>query len=634
MKNRIYLISVLVVLLPTCGWADASSYRLTGSTDILTAIHALRPQWSPDGQWIVYDDHESGLFYGSNPFKVYRMHPDGSGTECLTCERSEVPQNSGGAQIDRSGRYVVFTAEQANHLPVFGIGTDPGGGIFNDVAILDLQTQSITRVRVVGSGLGEPLGGSLFPRFSHSGRQIAWGDYLNKGTAESKFGAWQIVVADFVSTPAPHLENLRYFTPGPRPDIYEIQGWTPDDSALVISCAPLPGQDDNALDIAQMNLATGQLKQLTFTAGVDGQPAEYEEHAEVSPGGDALAFMSSMGYGIDTTSFFITWLKSELWLANADGSQPQQLTFFNVPGSPGYKGQRAVVSMLSWAPDGSALAANVYYFPDATHSAVSKITIFHFTTPAPTVGAAIFASEFGGYSAAAPGSFVEIYGRNLAGKTDNWSEYFESGKAPTSVDDATVTIGGLPAYISFVSSLQVNVQVPAQVATGGTVSVVLTYKGRSAAPVMLAINTLQPGLLAPPSFKFNGVQHAAAFHADNSLVGNGKLPGISTKPAKPGETIVFYGIGFGVAQDLSGRPLPLAGQIVTVPNQLGNPVAFQFGSSREPGQVIYAGMAMNFTGLYQFNVMVPADAPDGDLPLTVTLGGNKLQQTLFISVHR
>jgi uncharacterized protein (TIGR03437 family) len=344
--------------------------------------------------------------------------------------------------------------------------------------------------------------------------------------------------------------------------------------------------------------------------------------------------MSSMGYGIVTNSFFITWLKSELWLANADGSGTRQLTFFNVPGQPGFNGQRVVVSMLSWAPDSSALVANVYYYPDAKHSAVSKITIFRFTTPEPTVGAAIFASDFGGYATATPGSFVEIYGRDMAGKSDNWSRRFVNGKAPTSVDNVSVTIGGFPSYVSFISPLQVNVQVPAQVATGGTVPVVLTYDGQSTAPVMLAVKALQPGLLAPPKFKINGVQYAAAFHANNSLVGNGKLPGISTTPAKPGETIVFYGLGFGAAKDLSGHSLQLAGQIVTVPNQLVNPVVFQFGNSHEPGQVVYAGMGMNYTGLYQFNVIVPADAPDGDLPLTVTLGGSALPQTLFISVHR
>ena len=69
-------------------------------------------------------------------------------------------------------------------------------------------------------------------------------------------------------------------------------------------------------------------------------------------------------------------------------------------------------------------------------------------------------------------------------------------------------------------------------------------------------------------------------------------------------------------------------------NQLANPVEFQFGNSQEPGQVMYAGMGLTYTGLYQFNVMVPKDAPEGDLPITVKLGGTKLPQALFISVHR
>ena len=388
MTSRLWC-SLLLGLLPTPGRADATSYQLTGFTDILSAKYSFRPQWSPDGRWIVFDDHEHTSSYDTNPYKIYRMHPDGSGAECLTCNRPEVPLNSGGAQFDPSGRYLIFSAEQAEHyrLPAKSTATDPGGGIFNDLAILDLQTQKITRLNVVGSALhGQPPGGTLFPRFSHSGARIAWGEYVNKGVAASRFAAWRIVVADFIAGPQPHLENRKTYTPGPRPDIYEIQGWTPDDKALVLSCAPLPGQDDNALDIAQMDLATGRLKQLTFTAGVQGQPAEYEEHAELSPKGDALAFMSSTGYGIDTTRFFITWLKTELWLANADGSQPRKLTNFNVPGKPGYNGQRAVVSMLSWAPDSSSIVANVYYFPDLTHHGPtpSHIVVFHFRKAAVT----------------------------------------------------------------------------------------------------------------------------------------------------------------------------------------------------------------------------------------------------------
>jgi hypothetical protein len=59
-----------------------------------------------------------------------------------------------------------------------------------------------------------------------------------------------------------------------------------------------------ALDIAHMPLAPGRLKQLTLTSGLQGQPEEYEEHADISPRGDALAFMSSAGYGIEKKRFF------------------------------------------------------------------------------------------------------------------------------------------------------------------------------------------------------------------------------------------------------------------------------------------------------------------------------------------
>lgn len=365
--------------------ATTNSYQLSGFTDIASTSWAFRPQWSFDGNWIVYDDHEHGASYKTNSYKIYRMHPDGSGVECLTCDRPEVPLDSGGAQMDPSGRYVIFTAEQAKHYKLrSGTANDPGGGIFNDLAVLDLTTQSITRLHVVGSGLnGEGAGGTLFPRFSYSGNEIAWSDYVGAGVSADRFGAWRIMVADFVPTPSPHIENIRTFTPDPRPDFYEIQGWTPDNKSIILSTAPLSGQDDNALDIAELDVATGELKQLTTTSGVNGQPEAYDEHAAISPLGDALAFMSSLGYGINTKTFFITWLRSELWIANADGSAPRQLSFFNTPGNPGYDGRRVTVSMISWAPDASALVANVYYYPDAENmTGSSYIRVFHFARPA------------------------------------------------------------------------------------------------------------------------------------------------------------------------------------------------------------------------------------------------------------
>ena len=48
---------------------------------------------------------------------------------------------------------------------------------------------------------------------------------------------------------------------------------------------------------------------------------------------------------------------------------------------------------------------------------------------------------------------------------------------------------------------------------------------------------------------------------------------------------------------------------------------------------VYAGLAPGYTGLYQFNVVVP-DVPASDLvPLTFTLNGNPGTQALYIAVQ-
>jgi uncharacterized protein (TIGR03437 family) len=53
-----------------------------------------------------------------------------------------------------------------------------------------------------------------------------------------------------------------------------------------------------------------------------------------------------------------------------------------------------------------------------------------------------------------------------------------------------------------------------------------------------------------------------------------------------------------------------------------------------PGQISYAGFIPGLVGVYQFNVTVPADAPNGDLPVEVVLGGETVPQTLYISVQK
>jgi uncharacterized protein (TIGR03437 family) len=249
----------------------------------------------------------------------------------------------------------------------------------------------------------------------------------------------------------------------------------------------------------------------------------------------------------------------------------------------------------------------------------------------PAIGAngVIAASDFGGASAAATGSFIEIYGTNLAGtrRARRLSDFSKS-KAPTSVDGVTATVGGKAAYISFVSPGQVNVQVPAGVSTGGSVAVVVTHNSQSSAPATLAIQPLAGAILAPASFKVNGKQYVGAYHVNGTAVTGGNIPGLPAAPAVAGETVLFYGLGFGPVT--SGAPV--AGQLATGQTKLSTPVQFLFGDQKLPGSVLYQGLAPGFVGLYQFNVTIPATAPSGDVAVHVSQGTTALPQTLYIAV--
>jgi uncharacterized protein (TIGR03437 family) len=261
------------------------------------------------------------------------------------------------------------------------------------------------------------------------------------------------------------------------------------------------------------------------------------------------------------------------------------------------------------------------------------------TTP-PVITFIDSASSYGAYPYFASGSWLEIEGTNLADRNDprltsptnpgQWtSADFNGVNAPTSLDGISVSINGKPAYVEYLSPQQLNVQAPEDTATGNIAITVTNCKATSA-PFMFARRALAPGLLAPSNYSANGMPYmVATFASDGAFVLNsstGASFGLNSRPAKPGDLIVAYGIGFG---DVT--PSIPAGVIVGQGNLLLNQVAFSFGTI--PATVSYAGLAGNFVGLYEFYFTVPPSLENGDYQINVTQNGTVVPQTIYLSVH-
>jgi uncharacterized protein (TIGR03437 family) len=242
-------------------------------------------------------------------------------------------------------------------------------------------------------------------------------------------------------------------------------------------------------------------------------------------------------------------------------------------------------------------------------------------------GGVISASAFGGFASVSPGSWIEIYGANLAGETSGWQAGdFNGMNAPTLLDGTSVIIGGQAAFVDYVSPGQVNALVPSNVATGNQ-QMTVSAEGITSGAYNITVNTVQPGLLAPPNFNIGGNQYVVAFFADNTYVlPTGAIPGLTSRPAKPGDVIVLYGVGFGPV-----TPKIPAGQLVEQANTLA--LGLQISVGGVPCQIQYDGLAPSFTGLYQFNIVLPAGLPNGAVPLTLTLADVTGSQTLYVAVQ-
>jgi uncharacterized protein (TIGR03437 family) len=239
------------------------------------------------------------------------------------------------------------------------------------------------------------------------------------------------------------------------------------------------------------------------------------------------------------------------------------------------------------------------------------------STTAPTITAV--ANAEGQSPAIAPNTWVEITGVNLAPANDSreWqASDFVNNQMPTALDGVSATVNGNSAYIYYISPTQVNILTPPE-PMQGPVAVVLADGAAT------STFTAQAQPISPSFFVFDGV-HVAGVHLDGGDIGPATLyPGLTT-PAQPGEAVELFANGFGPTFDLvTAGSTTQSGSLYPLP-------LVSIGGI--PATVLFAGLVA--PGEFQFNVVVPSNAPAGDQLLTATYDRIKTQSGVVITIQQ
>ena len=228
------------------------------------------------------------------------------------------------------------------------------------------------------------------------------------------------------------------------------------------------------------------------------------------------------------------------------------------------------------------------------------------TTPVMNSAGVVSAASFQNVPVA-PGSFVSIFGANLA------IGLSESNALPlkTNLAGTLALMGDEFLPLQFVSAGQINAIIPYDMPVNATQQLLIQQTSALSLPQSMQLAVAQP----------------AVFTQDQSGLGAGIIVAVKpdqtqfvvtpAKPASAGDALVIYCAGLGAIDPVipagSAAPgVPLSKTVNTTMVSIGG----------QPAQVLFSGLAPGFAGLYQVNVIVPSGiAADASAPVILTVGG-------------
>ncbi len=223
------------------------------------------------------------------------------------------------------------------------------------------------------------------------------------------------------------------------------------------------------------------------------------------------------------------------------------------------------------------------------------------------------ASYLGG--GVAPGQIVTIFGSAMGPSQLTPHRVTGPGRLPTELAETRILFNGVAAPLFYVSDRQSSAIVPYAVAGEGSVDVQVEYRGVRSDAVRAPVLDVRLGI-----FGVGG--QPTIFHEDGSI-------NSPSNPAPRGSVIVIYATGEGLT-DPSGVEGQILGEVLPRPRA---PVSATFSDDDTyslRGEVLHAGGAPGFAGLFQVKVRVPGELPVGNVPLYLSVGSSRFWGSIAV----
>lgn len=239
--------------------------------------------------------------------------------------------------------------------------------------------------------------------------------------------------------------------------------------------------------------------------------------------------------------------------------------------------------------------------------------------PLAFAGGAVNNGTFANGEPLAQGGIVAVFGNQFSFDVPQGAV---SLPLQTTLDGVQVLVNGKAAPVYYVSSGQINFEIPIDASTGdGTIQIV--RNGTQGNLIYVDINTVVPRFIL-----FDGGYGIMT-------TPDGTVTGIPSNPVKVGDTVEIYTLGLGptspaVPSGTASPTSPLAVVPGTTQVCFGVETPFFQAPCATPA---FVGLTPNFVGLYQINVTIPAGIMTGNSTMSLFLVDNISSNIVQLAVQ-